>query len=312
VIDNDAVFAASLQRRIMIKLLADKKAIFIFMLPAVLFFILIIAGPVMMSGYYSLFDWDGLGKGIFAGFANYIRLFVANRDSFPATVLHSFLFVVVSVFIQLPISLLFALLITSGIKKEGFFRTVFFIPVIISTVVIGQLWMKIYHPDYGLLNVFFKAIGFESLARSWLGDMKTVLMSVFVPILWQYVGYHMLLMYAAIKAIPADIFEAARIDGASPVQQAFRITIPLMVPMLKVNLTFSVIGALKVFDLIFVLTNGGPVHASEVPSTLMVKTIFMSYQYGYGSAMAVFIIAECLICTLLVGRIFRKLGADEL
>jgi raffinose/stachyose/melibiose transport system permease protein len=119
-------------------------------------------------------------------------------------------------------------------------------------------------------------------------------------------------MYAAIKSISPDIFEAARIDGASPPQTAFRISIPLITPMLKVSVTFSVIGALKVFDLIYVLTNGGPVHASEVPSTFMVKTIFLSYQYGYGSSMAVFIIAECFICAFLVSKIFHRLGADDL
>jgi raffinose/stachyose/melibiose transport system permease protein len=290
----------------------DKKAICVFMAPAVLFFLLVIAAPVVLSLYYSLLDWNGIGKGTFAGFSNYIRLLTNTADAFPATVGHSLLFVFLSLFIQLPVSLCFALFLTSGVKKEGFFRTVYFIPVIISTVVIGQLWMKIYHPDYGLLNVLLRSLGLEKLARSWLGDMKTVLLSTFVPILWQYVGYHMLLMYAAIKSISSDIFEAARIDGASPFQASFRISIPLITPMLKVSVTFSVIGALKVFDLIYVLTNGGPVHASEVPSTLMVKTIFLSYQYGYGSSMAVFIIAECFICAFLVGKIFRRLGADDL
>jgi raffinose/stachyose/melibiose transport system permease protein len=296
----------------MIKVLADKKAICFFMFPAVLFFVLIILSPVVMSVYYSLLDWDGIGKGTFIGFANYIKLFVNNIDSFPLTVRHSLLFVFLSVFIQLPFSLFIALILSGGIKREGIFRTVYFIPVIISTVVIGQLWLKIYHPDYGLLNVFLRFVGLEKLTHGWLGDMKTALISTFVPILWQYTGYHMLLMYAAVKSISPDIFESARIDGASPVQTAFRISIPLITPMLKVSVTFSVIGALKVFDLIYVLTNGGPAHASEVPSTLMVKTIFLSYQYGYGSSMAVFIIAECFICAYLVDRIFHGIGADDL
>jgi raffinose/stachyose/melibiose transport system permease protein len=295
----------------MLKVLGDKKAIVIFMLPAVLFFVTIVAAPVFMSGYYSLLEWTGLGQGKFIGFQNYITLFTNKIDTFPATVWHSFLFVIVSVFIQLPISLILALIVSSGVKWENFFRTVYFLPVIISTVVIGQLWMKIYHPDYGLLNVFLKAAGLGNLAHPWLGDMKTALPAAFIPILWQYVGYHMLLMYAAIKSISPEIFEAAKIDGASPLQSALRISVPLIKPMLKVSVTFSVIGALKVFDLIYVLTNGGPVHASEVPSTLMVTTIFRSYRYGYGSAMAVFIIAECFICTFLVDQIFHKLGADE-
>jgi raffinose/stachyose/melibiose transport system permease protein len=297
----------------MVKVMADKKAVCIFILPAILFFLFIIVAPVVLSLYYSLLDWDGISKGTFIGIANYIRLFDNNIEMFPDAVLHSVLFVVFSVFIELPISLLFALLLTgSGIKKEGFFRTVYFIPVIISSVVIGHLWMKIYHPDYGLLNLFLRFIGLGNLAQSWLGDINTVLVSAFVPILWQWVGYHMLLMYAAIKSISPDIIEAARIDGASPIQSAFRITIPLITPMLKVNVTFSVIGSFKIFDLIHVLTNGGPVHASEVPSTLMTKTIFMAFQYGYGSSMAVFIIAECLICYFIIDKFFHGLGADDL
>jgi raffinose/stachyose/melibiose transport system permease protein len=292
--------------------MSDKKAITVFMAPALLFFLLIVAAPVTMSLYYSILDWDGIGKGTFILFTNFKELFAGNRDSFPVSVVHSFIIVLLSVFIQLPVSLFFALVLAGGVKKESFFRTVYFIPVIISTVVIGQLWLKIYNPDYGLLNVFLRAVGLKNLTRTWIGDIKTVLLSVFIPALWQYVGYHMLLMYAAIKSISPEIYEAARIDGSGAIQTAFKITIPLITPMLKVCVTFSVIGSLKIFDLIYVLTNGGPAHASEVPSTLMVKTIFLSYRYGYGSAMAVFIIAECFIYAYLVGEIFHRAGTDVL
>ena len=259
------------------KVFSDKKAILIFMFPAILFFVAIIAAPVIMSAYYSTLDWDGIGKSTFIGIDNFKKLFVDNVDGFPLSVKNSFIFLLVSVFIQLPVSLILALILARGIKGEGFFRGAYFVPVIISTVVIGQLWMKIYNPDYGLLNVFFRNIGLDSWAQNWLGDSKTALGATFVPILWQYVGYHMLLMYAAIKSISPDIFEAALIDGSTGISTAFRITIPLITPMLKVSITFSAIGSLKIFDLIYVLTIGGPAGATEVPSTLMVKTIFMSY-----------------------------------
>lgn len=288
------------------KVFSNKKAIFIFMLPCVVFFVVIILAPIIMSAYYSTLKWDGLGSGTFIGLNNFKKLFIKNIDGFPLSVRNSFLFLLVSVFIQLPISLILALILSSRIRGEGFFRTVYFIPVVISTVVIGQLWMKIYHPDYGLLNEFLKYIGLGKYAHSWLGDKNTALASSFVPILWQYVGYHMLLMYGAIKSISPDIFEAAKIDGANSLTTALRITLPMITPMLKVSVTFSVIGSLKVFDLIYVLTNGGPAGASEVPSTLMVKTIFMSNQYGYGSAMAVFIIVECFLFTGIVNLLFKK------
>ncbi len=288
------------------RVLSDKKAVCLFLLPALLLFVFIVIIPIGISMYYSMLDWDGIGAGSFIGFDNYAKLFFAKTGKFWSAAGHSFLYAGISLLVQLPISLLLAIVIASGVKFENFYRSAFFIPVIISTVVIGQLWMKIYHPDYGLLNSFLRAMGLESITRTWLGDKSTALGATFVPILWQYVGYHMLLMYGAIKSIPDELFEAAKIDGASPSRAAIAVTIPMIRPMLKVSATFSLIGSLKVFDLIFVLTGGGPSGASEVPTTLMYRTIFLKNQYGYGSSMAIFIVAECMILTLLIRRLFRE------
>jgi carbohydrate ABC transporter membrane protein 1, CUT1 family (TC 3.A.1.1.-) len=262
--------------------------------------------------YYSLLDWDGIGKGTFIGFKNYINLFVNNTDGFVIAVKNSFILAVLSVFIQLPLSLLLALVLSRGVKGESFFRTTYFVPVIISTVVIGQLWMKIYNPNYGMLNTILKDIGLGSLAQPWLANTKTALGAAFVPIVWQYIGYHMLLMYAAIKSISPDIYEAGKIDGASEFQMATKITIPLIKPILQVCIVFAVTGSFKAFDLIYILTNGGPLHASEVPSTLMYSTIFDKYMYGYGSSMSIFIIIECLVVTLIIRKMFegRKSAED--
>ena len=179
----------------------------------------------------------------------------------------------------------------------------FFIPVIISSVVIGQLWQKIYNGDYGLLNSLLSMIGIQG--QDWIGQESTALVSAFIPNLWQYIGYHMLIMYAGIKSISPDINEAARIDGASKTQIAFKITIPLLKPVLQVCATFSLIGALKIFDLIYVLTGGGPFFSTEVPTIYMYKTIFDSFKYGYGSAIAIFVIIECLILTGVLRLLFR-------
>lgn len=259
--------------------------------------------PIILSIKYSMFDWGGVGTGTFIGLENYKNMFMDMR--FLHSVKNSLLFAVVSIVIQLPISLLLALILASGVRFEKFYRTVYFIPVIISTVVIGQLWIKIYNADYGLLNTILRAIGQSQLAHDWVGKEDTALVSCFIPILWQYVGYHMLIMYAGAKSIPSDISEAAKIDGASPVKTALYITIPLLKPILKVCMTFSLIGALKVFDLIYVLTNGGPFFSTEVPSTLMYTTIFDNYKYGYGSAMSVFIIIECLILTVMLDKLIK-------
>lgn len=295
------------------KVLSDKKAILLFLAPAFLLFAAVVIVPICISFYYSLLDWDGFGDGIFVGFSNYIAMFTSKSSKFPLAAMNSLKFAGVSIFIQLPISLILALVISSGVKGEGFYRTVYFIPVIISTVVIGQLWMKIYNADYGLLNSFLRSIGLDSWTRIWLGDKSTALGATFVPILWQYVGYHMLLYYGAIKSITPDVFEAAKIDGASATRTSLSITIPMIRPMIRVSATFSLIGSLKVFDLIYVLTNGGPSGVSEVPTTLMYKTMFLKNQYGNGSAMAMFIVAECMILTVLIQRLLgereRKAGA---
>lgn len=288
------------------KIFSNKKAVCVFILPALILFIAIVFIPIFMSGYYSLLDWDGIGKGKFIGLQNYTELFFSKNSNFWPAARNSFLYAAVSIFIQLPVSLLLALVLANGVKFEGFYRCVFFIPVIISSVVIGQLWMKIYNTDYGLLNTILRKMGLDNCCRMWLGDKNTVLGATFVPMLWQYTGYHMLLMYGAIKGISPEIYEAAKIDGSGSVKTAFKITIPLIKPMLRVCLTFSLIGSLKIFDLVYVLTNGGPAGASEVPATLMYKTIFLRNRYGLGSAIAVFIVIECLLFTVAIQKLFPK------
>lgn len=288
------------------KLMKDKKAIFIFAFPTFLLFTVIVVVPIFFSLYYSTLQWDGFSNSISVGFSNYVNLFVNNTDGFAQSVINSLILALISVGIQLPISLLLAIILSRGIRMERFFRTVYFIPVIISTVVIGQLWMKIYNEDYGILNTVLRSLGLNSLTKSWLANPSTALGSVFVAMLWQYVGYHMLLMYASAKSISPDIYEAARIDGASEAKMAFRITIPLMKPILSVCVVFAVTGSFKAFDLIYVMTGGGPMHSTDVPTTLMYTTIFSRYQYGYGSAMAIFIIIECLVCTVIIQKLFSK------
>ena len=203
-------------------------------------------------------------------------------------------------------------MISKGIKGERFFMTVFFIPVLMSTVVIGQLWLKIYNPNYGVLNVLLDRIGLHSLAKTaWLAEPKTVLLAAFLPNLWQYVGYHMLLMYAGIKSVSPDVIEAAKIDGANDWQINTRIIIPLLKPVIKICVIFAVTGSLKTFDLIYVLTRGGPDHASEVPSTLMVNMTFDESRYGYGSAIAVMIIFLCFFFAILIKKGIKTEDYDE-
>ena len=287
------------------KMLSNKKAILIFMLPATLMFLCVQILPIFMSGYYSLFDWDGMSEKTFIGFENYVTLFKSKTIGFPAALGNSFKYAFFAVFLQLPLALLLALILSSGVPGEKVFVSIFFIPVLISTSVTGQLFVRIYNGDYGILNKLLEAVGLESLKSTWLANPKQSLYCVFVPMVWQFIGYHMLLLYAAIKTISTDILEAATIDGAGFWKRSFKITIPLIKPTLRVCLIFALTGALKMFDLVNVMTDGGPIHSSEVPATLMVRQIFTQYHYGRGSAIALFIIMECFLVSVLIRKFVK-------
>lgn len=288
------------------KLYSNKLTIILFLAPALFLFVGILVAPILMSGYYSLFNWKGFGPKEFRGLGNYKELFTSQSIAFMRAFKNACILAVISVFIQLPMSLFLALILGSGKRKgERGFLSVFFMPVLISTVVIGQLWLKIYNPDYGVLNTFLKAIGKENWTRIWLGEKETALWAAFVPTLWQYVGYHMLLLYAGIKSVPPEYREAAMIDGANERQTNMYIVLPYIKPILKISVIFAVTGSFKSFDLIYVLTNGGPNHATEVPSTLMIKMLFRSNRYGMGSAIAFLLILLCFAAALIIGLLFR-------
>ena len=285
------------------KLLRDKRAILILIGPAFILYFFTVIFPISMSGIYSTYEWDGIGEQIFIGFNNYLHLF--HDQGFLHSVVNTIILSLLTVFIQIPIALTLALVLSSGIRAEVSFRTLYFIPVILPSTVIGLLWKRIYDPNYGLLNAVLRFFGGSDLIHYWLGDLSTVLVAVSIPIIWQWVGYHMLLLYAAAKGVSTDIREAAEIDGASRFQTAVRVVLPQMYPILRVCITLAIVGSMKHFDLVYVMTKGGPAHASEMPSTLMFSTIFSRNNYGYGSAMALFIVVECLLLTILLQKILK-------
>ena len=172
---------------------------------------------------------------------------------------------------------------------------------------IGVLFLVIYNPDIGLLNGVLRGLGLIKENRAWLGDRKFALYYASVPVIWQFIGYHMLLMYAGIRSIPRDILEAARIDGASVFQTAVRIKIPLIASVIEVCIILAVTGALRIFDLTFVLTgNGAPLGTTIVQTGLMYRVIFDRNQYGMGSTIALVILVECLVFTVVVQRGFSR------
>ncbi|MCR4764292.1 MAG: sugar ABC transporter permease [Lachnospiraceae bacterium] len=281
--------------------------IFLFLLPALFLFVSILIAPIVVSVYRSFQDWNGMSEGVFIGLKNYRKLFSNSVTlNFVVALKNSLMLAFFSVFVQLPMALGLALVLGRKPKGERFYLTVFFMPVLISTVVIGQLWLKIYNPDYGLLNSFLKLINLETWTHIWVSDPKTALGSIIVPTIWQYVGYHMLLMYAGVKGVSPDLREAAMLDGATAGQVDRYVVIPIIKPIIRVSVIFAVTGSLKAYDLVYILTGGGPQKLTEVPSTLLQEQLFLANKYGMGSAISVMLIILCFACSLLITAAFRE------
>ena len=308
--------------------------IFAFLLPALILFVGILIAPIIMSTIYSLNDFNAISGADmkYVGFGNYIELFsqqlvndkgvlYTNTNYMGEALGNSLLLGALSVFIQLPIALIIALKLSKGIRGERTYLSIFFMPVLIFTVIIGRLWMNIYETN-GLLNSLLGALGIKEQVFGWItskitstkmpfqggwtGYKETALLAAFVPILWQYVGYHMLLMYAGIKGVPADLLEAAQLDGCTEGQVNRFIIIPYIKPILKVSVIFAVTGSLKSFDLIYTLMKD--TRRAELPSTLMYKLTFLHNRYGLGSAIAVVLIILCFAFALLISLAFRDKG----
>ncbi|SNS74342.1 carbohydrate ABC transporter membrane protein 1, CUT1 family [Anaerovirgula multivorans] len=285
------------------KVMSDKKVIALYVLPALLIILTLVYSPIVMTGYYGLMKWDGIGEMEFVGLANYTRLL--SDSMFWQSVYHSFLLALFSV-ISLAAYLLVALILAGKIKGANVLRKIYLIPMLLSSVAIAQLWLRIYHPTNGVINSLLTFLGVEDIPL-WLADPNIVLFAIFIAILWQYAGFYILIYYAALKNIPESLIEAARIDGATPWQIAYKIKIPLISNVIKVTIVLAVVGSLKYFDLIYVMTNGGPNGASEVMASYMYKQAFRSFDFGYGSAIGFFLLLICLVITWLI----RKLTASK-
>jgi len=285
------------------KVMSNKWIIALYVLPGLLLISVLIFIPLILSAYYGLMKWDGIGAMKFIGLENYIN---AIQDAkFWASALHSFLLALFST-LSLVIYLAISIILASKIKGADILRKIYLIPMLLSSVAIAQLWIKIFNPTNGMLNNILLGIGVEN-PPAWLAEPSIVLYAIFIPILWQYAGFYILIYYAALKNIPESLIEAARIDGATPFQVAYKIKLPLIMGVVKITIVLAIVGSLKYFDLIYVMTGGGPNGASEVMASYMYKLAFASNDFGYGSAIGFLL----LIITLIVTVIVRKATATK-
>ncbi|MFC4386386.1 carbohydrate ABC transporter permease [Gracilibacillus marinus] len=285
------------------KVMSNKVVIALYTLPALILILALIYGPILLTGYYGLMDWNGIGAMTFIGLDNYVEL--VQDSKFWESALHSFLLAIFST-LSLAIYLIISLILAGKIKGSNLLRKIYLIPMLLSSVAIAQLWIKIYDPNNGMLNSLLQTLGVEN-PPAWLADPNLVLYAIFVAILWQYAGFYIIIYYAALKGLPESLIEAAKIDGATPIQIAYKIKVPLIAGVIKVTIVLAIVGSLKYFDLIYVMTGGGPNGASEVIASYMYKKAFGIYDFGYGSAIAFFL----LLITLVVTWLTRKLTASE-
>ncbi|MFM9280458.1 carbohydrate ABC transporter permease [Paenibacillus jiagnxiensis] len=284
-----------------------KFAIFIGLLPALVIYIGIALVPIGMSFYYALMDWDGISPMTFVGLDNFIEIF--KDDVFWTSVKNNLFIMLTGVVGQIPIGLLLALLLNGKLKGAGFFRTVGFLPVVISSVMVSLIWGMIYNTEYGMLNSLLGAVGLESWQRNWLGDTSWSMISISIAYIWQNCGLYMVIFLAALQNISAEVNEAAELDGATGLKRTFLITIPMIRSTLIVAIVFSISNSFRVFDLIQIMTGGGPAHATEVMTVYMYNNAFMNMRFGYGSAVSILILVFSLIVISIVNRVSREKDA---
>ncbi|ASK64331.1 ABC transporter permease [Virgibacillus phasianinus] len=263
--------------------------------------------PVTQVFYKSLFSSSGFGSSDqFVGITNFIELF--SDDVFIQSIKNTgFLMLVVPV-ITLLLSLIFASMLSFGqLKEKHLYRTIFFFPSILSFVVIGILWAFIYHPNMGIVNEIMKVMGLDQYALTWLGNPDTVLWAIAIVMVWQAVGYYMVMYLAGMDSIPKELYEAASIDGANAIQQFVKITIPMLWEIIRITIIFSINGVLNIsFVLVIVMTSGGPNNSSQVALTYMYQQGFVNANFGYAMAIAVVVFIVAIILAFISNKLTER------
>lgn len=285
------------------KVLGNKKSIAVFVLPAFIIYFIFALLPIFYNIYISLFQTDLMSVPKFVGLKNYINLF--HDKFFLAALKNNILMVFGSLLAHLPLALFFGHILFQKVRGSHFFQTVFFLPSVICGVAVGVMWTFVYNSEFGLLNKVLEVIGLGNLQQAWLSNKNLALICIIVVVMWQFVGYHMVIQLAAMKNIPNSYYEAAKIDGASQWVQFKSITFPLIKPILKIDAVLIITGSLKYYDLVAVMTGGGPNHATELMSTYMFYQGFRTLKYGYSSAIGVVLLILC-VCSVIISNLAFK------
>lgn len=286
------------------KVFGNKTAILVFTMPTLLIFTIVIFFPILRTLAMSFYDWDGLNKPDFISFDNYARIF--KSSDFLISTKNSIIFSLFITIYQIGLGSVMAVLISNKkLPGKKIFRSSYFIPVVLSVTVVSQLWLSIYHTEFGLLNKLFEILGL-SYRQSWLSQFDTAIFAVAVTDAWKGMGYHMVIIYAGLKGIPEHYLEAATIDGASPVRKFFSVTLPLMAETYKICLMLCLTFGFRVFEQVFIMTRGGPGNATSTMAMMLYKAVFSLQKFGYGCAIAIVIVIQCIIVMLAINRFIAR------
>jgi raffinose/stachyose/melibiose transport system permease protein len=278
---------------------------FVFTVPALLLFAGLVLLPMLFAAYAGFFDWGGFGMpSDFVGLDNFTQL--VQDPVFLGDLGHVLQLILFTVVVQLPFAMSMAVLLNQKLRGRAVYRMLFFAPYILSEVVTGVLFSMIFAPGEGLADKILSTVGLESLGGQWFSEPSTVLPTVALVLTWKYFGFHMMLYLAGLQNIPAELHEAARIDGAGPWQRFRHITLPLMGPTVRISVFLSVIFSIQLFDLVWVTSGGGPNHASETMAITMFQYGFKRYQVGYASAISIAIFLISLVFALVYQRVVMR------
>lgn len=278
-----------------------------FLVIPLLFYICFFLSPSLLGVGYSFTDWSSrsaIDGTHFVGLKNYIEIFTSDTD-YASGILHTLMFTVVSNIVKLIPALLLAVMLQEGLRGKGIYRTILYLPSILPFVIIGIVFKSIFNFDHGLLNTVLEALNFEFLQQKWLSDLDVVWKSIFGVDAWRGIGYCMTIFLAGLQTIPKSLYEAAKIDGANFWQRLRYITLPMLSGAVMINLVFGITYGLKVFDIVYVLTNGGPGHATEVLTTYSFQ-LYSTGNYGMSTALNAILLLITAVIGIVVVRTMSK------
>ena len=263
----------------------EKLKAFSFLAPALLIYIIIIVFPGIYSVVLSLFEWSGVAEKRFVGLANYVKLFT-NDDIFRIALKNNVIWIVLTVCITVVLALILALVLNGKFTGRIVYRSIFYFPYMLSWIVIGIIWKWMYNPNFGMINTFLGAVGLDSLKGSYLSNPKIALYCIFAAALWQGLGQPMLYFLAGLQTMSSDVLEAARIDGAGKINLFIRIIVPMLKETFVIVLATQIIASMKVYDIIYVMTDSGPANSTQTLATYMYNQTFSYNNLGMGSTVA--------------------------